>query len=190
MKQSLFILLPLLALTSIASAGALPRVAPELGNIHATAHQLCGEHITVQIAQSGDGYTLIGLNNKSSGRMDVFISDNPGEAGKSYSRFSPVTFDNLSSHFVKADTTDIDIVWGGAMDDKQAVKYQLALGNYTYQCDAMMAWPSDKANALYGEPVKEEAEGTVAAVPEKAPDNAAGTVPVKQNEAKAAKAKA
>lgn len=185
MKQSLFILLPLLALTSITSASAQQRLAPEMGNIHATAHQLCGENITVQIARSDDGFTVIGLNNKSTMKLDLFISDNPGEVGKSYSRFSPVTFDILSGHFVKADTTDIDIVWGGAVDDKQAVKYQLALGNYTYQCDALMDWPKDKANELYGEPLKE----TLAAG-EKETDDAAKKAPEKQAEVKVGKVKA
>lgn len=174
MKYSKVFLIVLLSISTSKLSFAQGREV--LGNAQASAHQLCGKNISVQIANTDEGFTLIGLENKNTKKMDLFISDNQGETGKSYSRFTPVVFDNLSKLFLKSDAADIDIVWGGAINEKKETKYQLALGNYTYDCAGIVAWPNDKANELYGE---------VAAGEGALKDNAEASTPVQDKSTKA-----
>lgn len=122
-----------------------------IGNLPASAHQQCGKEITVQMAELESHKIVIGLVNKETKALDLFISENPLDVDKSYSKFLPVKFDNLSKSFITTGDNQIDIVWGASLDDAQNVKYHLALGNYVYQCAALKAWPNDKANDLYGE---------------------------------------
>lgn len=173
MKYSKAFLIVLLSIST--SKLSFSQGRETLGNLQASAHQLCGENISIQITNTDDSFTLIGLKNKTTKKMDLFISDNPGEIGKSYSRFTPVVFDNLSKLFLKSDSADIDIIWGGAINEKKEINYQLALGNYTYDCAGIVAWPSDKANELYGE---------VAAGASTLKENAEVSTPVQDKSAK------
>lgn len=145
----------LLALTSAGSAFAAK--VPMLGNLPASAHQLCGKDIAVQIAELDSDQILIGLVNKTTQNLDLFVSENPADVEKSYSKFLPVKFDSLSKSFIPTGDNQIDIVWGASLDGDQKVKYHLALGNYVYQCGALKIWPNDKANDLYGEPAEADA---------------------------------
>lgn len=125
--------------------------APEMGNTKAYAYQQCGKSIKLQISKTEDGHAVIGLNNKETGELDLFVSPSPFDIKSSFAQFKPVKFDNLSKNLIERVDEDIDIVWGTSHDDNQKSMHRLALGNYTYECKDIIVWPNDKANDLYGE---------------------------------------
>ncbi len=140
---------------------AQPLRAPLLGNLQASAHQRCGQDITLQLLKTTDNIMLMGLKNRESGETDLFMSSSPFTADNSYSRFVPVKFDQLSKHFIETHNAVLEVIWGAAKDDKNVLRYTLALGSYTYSCGAIESWPNDTANQLYGEPDSSDA-GTAA----------------------------
>ncbi len=151
MKHIMTALLTLMV-TGLISGSALAKGAPLLGNLPASGHQLCGKSIQLQLAKDTDGRMLLGLKNKQNNNLDLFISNVAFNVPNSYARFVPVRFDQLSKNMIETHDSELDVIWGAAYDDKNVLRYKLALGNYTYSCSAIEAWPNDKANHLYGEP--------------------------------------
>ncbi|MCH9269321.1 hypothetical protein [Pantoea ananatis] len=94
---------------------------------------------------------LLGLKNRESSEMDLFMSSVAFTADNTYSRFVPVKFDQLSKHFIETDNPALEVVWGAAIDDKNVLSYKLALGSYTYSCGDIESRPNDTAKQLYGE---------------------------------------
>lgn len=137
----------------LAPAFAIAKGAPELGNTKAFAHQKCGENTTLQIGNTAEGRTVLGLKNKTTGELDLFVSAVPFDITGSYSKFKPVKYDTLSKHLVETGDENIDIVWGASTTGENKTHHQLALGNYTYECSNLVLWPNDRANDLYGESV-------------------------------------
>jgi hypothetical protein len=145
------VVLASLVFLSFTPAISFAQGAPELGDTRAFAHQQCGKDITLQIGNTAEGHAVIGLKNKNTGELDLFVSSSQFDITSSFSPFKPVKFDNLSKNLIETHDKDIDIVWGASHDEKQQNHHRLALGNYTYDCEKIIAWPNDKANDLYGE---------------------------------------
>ncbi|WP_233516590.1 hypothetical protein [Pantoea ananatis] len=151
MKRAMTALLPII-LTTLVSNSALAQGVPLLGNLPASGHQLCGKTIRLQLVKNSDEMMILGIKNKQSNEMDLFMSSLPFTVSDTYARFIPVKFDQLSKTFIATHDDELDVIWGAALDDKNTLGYKLALGNFTYSCSAPEAWPNDKANHLYGEP--------------------------------------
>jgi hypothetical protein len=139
---------------SLYSSFVFAQGAPVIGNLKANMHQSCGKSITIQIANSESKHIILGLNNRNTGKTDLFISENPVEQTHSYNRYLPVKYDALSQTFLLSEEPNIDILWGNSLDNKQASHYILALGNFSYPCGELKPWLNDLANDWYGE--KEE----------------------------------
>ncbi|PQK81338.1 hypothetical protein E2R52_04350 [Pantoea ananatis] len=137
--------------TVLISNSALAERAPLLGNLPASGQQLCGKTIKLQLVKTSDNIMLLGLKNRESSEMDLFMSSVAFTADNTYSRFVPVKFDQLSKHFIETHNPALEVVWGAAIDDKNVLSYKLALGSYTYSCGDIESWPNDTANQLYGE---------------------------------------
>lgn len=140
-------LLFILFSSSFASAVEIP----VLGDGKAENHQICGNHINVQIRKTNKNHLIIGLINNKTDKMDLFESQNSATEDMAFSKFSPVHFDNLSKNFIADDQSEIDIVWGSSVNEKKEISYSLALGPEAYRCGLLQKWPNDKANILYGE---------------------------------------
>lgn len=150
MKRAMTVLLPIM-LTGLISNSALAQGAPLLGNLPASGHQLCGKTISLQLVKISDDMMILGIKNKQSNEMDLFMSSLPFTVPDTYAKFIPVRFDQLSKNFIPTQDNELDIIWGAAFNDKNTLEYKLALGNFTYSCSTPEAWPNDKANHLYGE---------------------------------------
>jgi hypothetical protein len=124
---------------------------PIMGDEKADSHQLCGDKIDVEIQVLNDTTIVLGLVNNKTKNIDLFMSNGPSPDQASFSKFSPVKFDSLSKSYVPIDDKDIDIVWGGSVDENKKTSYSLALGPEVYTCTAPQKWPNEKANELYGE---------------------------------------
>ncbi|MEH4693643.1 hypothetical protein PO377_08860 [Atlantibacter hermannii] len=98
-----------------------------------------------------DDSIIISLMNNKTHDRDFFRSTEATSHTMKYSKFLPVRFDNLSKTFIAEDKPDIEIVWGNYLDEKKAVKYNLALGPQVYECGLLQKWPNETANLLYGE---------------------------------------
>lgn len=142
-----FLIACLLAVPACVGATTIPM----LGHDKADSHQRCGDKIDVEVHTLDDHTTLLGLVNKQTHNMDLFISLDQSASQMAYSKFAPVKFDSLSGRYVPTDDKDIDIVWGSALDENKQISYSLALGPEVYTCSALQKWPDEKANQLYGE---------------------------------------
>lgn len=126
----------------------------KLGNDLVTYTLTCGKAITVSFTDLTDynsGHTLIGLKNKQTGAVDLFLSRTPTSDRRQYEQYNRVIYDNLSKTYIEmADSPSI--VWGAARDNGQTEEtYRLALGPHVYICGKLEKLPDETANTLYGE---------------------------------------
>ncbi|MDW4576898.1 hypothetical protein [Atlantibacter hermannii] len=147
MKVQLLLLLAFIHLPAIAQSIDIAMI----GDKKAESHQVCGKNIDVQIRKMNDDSIIISLMNNKTHDRDFFRSTEATSHTMKYSKFLPVRFDNLSKTFIAEDKPDIEIVWGNYLDEKKAVKYNLALGPQVYECGLLQKWPNETANLLYGE---------------------------------------
>ncbi|WP_395305790.1 hypothetical protein [Enterobacter sp. ECC-019] len=124
---------------------------PIMGGLKAESHQICGKNIDVEVIMLENHSTLIGLENKQTHNLDLFLTSEQSSEGMNYAKFIPARYDNLSKSFVAREDNEIDIVWGSSKNDKDEVSFSLALGPQTYSCSPLQKWPSEKANEIYGE---------------------------------------
>ena len=148
MKKS--ILLSIICI-SLSPFIAYTKGAPLVGATKATAYQKCGKDIILQIGRTKNGHVVLGLSNKMTKALDLFVSSSQINFNNSYSQFKSVKFDALSKSLIETNDDEIDIVWGMSKGNDSKTYYRLALGNHTYECTAIVKWPNDKANELYGE---------------------------------------
>ncbi|MGX5025782.1 hypothetical protein ACWKYF_02430 [Enterobacter asburiae] len=147
MKFQWVIMTTLLFIPLVSNAGGIPR----MGELKAESHQICGKNIDVEVIMLENHSTLIGLENKQTHNLDLFLSSEQSPEEMNYAKFIPARYDNLSKSFVAREDDEIDIVWGSSKNDKDEVSYSLALGPQTYSCSPLQKWPSEKANEIYGE---------------------------------------
>lgn len=124
---------------------------PVMGDTKAQFHQLCGKDIDVELIKIDDKTMLMGLKNKQTNNLDLFISSEQSPGQIMISQFTPVKYDSLSKNYIPLDDQDLEIVWGSSEDDNKKITYNLTLGPKTYSCGARQQWPSEKADVLYGE---------------------------------------
>lgn len=136
---------------------SLPGVAKEvkLGNDIATYTLTCGKSIVINftdLTEYNAGHTLLGLKNRETGSIDLFLSLKPVYNQRLYEQYNRVIYDNLSKTYIGlADTTSI--VWGAARENDQNVdSYRIALGSHVYNCGKLERLPDETANRLYGDP--------------------------------------
>lgn len=170
----------------LAGAVSLPALAgtPVMGDREATAHQTCGRAIEVQIVQAGrDGngneQTVLGLTNRKTGRLDLFLSESPAGKEPGYSRYRQVVWDALSQTWLTPPGKAVYLLRGSSVVEMTGIRYSLSLGSHVYDCTAPEAWPDETADRLYGEPASGSEPApdttTVASGPEIPP--AAGDTP-------------
>ncbi|MGX5098349.1 hypothetical protein [Enterobacter cloacae] len=147
MKFQYFIMTTILFLPVTGNAVGIPR----MGELKAESHQICGKNIDVEVIMLENHSTLIGLENKQTHNLDLFLSSEQSPEEMNYAKFIPARYDNLSKSFIAREDNEIDIVWGSSKNDKGEVSYSLALGPQTYSCSPLQKWPSEKANEMYGE---------------------------------------
>lgn len=124
---------------------------PAMGDMKAQFHQVCGKSIDVELIKINDKTTLMGLKNKQTNNLDLFISPEQSPEKRMLSKFIPVKFDSLSKDYLPLDNQNIDILWGSSEDVNKKITYSLTLGLKTYSCGPLQKWPNEKADELYGE---------------------------------------
>lgn len=136
---------------------SLQGVAKEvkLGNDIATYTLTCGKAIVINLTdltQYNNGHTLLGLKNKQTGAVDLFLSLKPVSDQRLYEQYNRVFYDNLSKTYIGIAGSP-SIVWGAARENEQDYdSYRLALGTHVYNCGKLEMLPDETANKLYGEP--------------------------------------
>ena len=116
--------------------------------------QVCGKSIMIKIKDIEEDektYTLLELQNKSTMKMDFFLSEKSTTALRNYEKYNKVYFDSLSQRYLPAKEI-LYIVWGAARQDGNAVEtYSLALGSHVYSCGKLEILPDETPDLLYGE---------------------------------------
>lgn len=124
---------------------------PSLGKMKAQSHQICGTGIDVEILRTDENTIILALKNKETHNFDLFISNEQSLSQVRQSSFTPVRYDALSENYIPVKDDELDIMWGGSLDDDGKITYKLALGPKIYNCGSLQEWPSEKANLIYGE---------------------------------------
>lgn len=126
----------------------------KLGNVVATHRITCGKTINIFFADLDypqSGHTLLGLKNKETGQIDLFLSNLPSSESKPYEKFSRVYFDSLSKNYVKT-SYNLSLVWGSARSTaKKEDEFRLAFGPRSYACGKYEILSDEIADKLYGE---------------------------------------
>lgn len=130
--------------------------APYLGKNIAKEHQICGKSIEIQIADigqevNGNSKILLGLTNKKTGKLDLFMSQSEIGPERNYGTYHLVTYDALSDTYITPPGKPISLLWGSAMLAVKGISYSLALGTHVYPCQSPAVWPDETANDLYGD---------------------------------------
>ncbi|QLK62966.1 hypothetical protein GE278_20390 [Enterobacteriaceae bacterium Kacie_13] len=122
--------------------------------------QTCGKSVEIHVAPltaSNAGHVLLGLKNRETGALDLFMSETQMSETLNYAQYNKVFFDSLSRQYVTAPER-LSIVWGGAHEDgKEDAVYRLALGSHVYNCGKLEKLPDNTVNRLYGDAEDETA---------------------------------
>lgn len=125
-----------------------------LGNDIATFTLTCGRSIVVNftdLTEYNAGHTLLGLKNRQTGMIDLFLSLKPVYDQRLYEQYNRVIYDNLSKTYITLKDSP-SIVWGAAREnDQDADSYRIALGSHVYNCGKLERLPDETANRLYGD---------------------------------------
>ncbi|UHM93635.1 hypothetical protein [Rahnella victoriana] len=155
---SSLLLIPLsLCLVTLSCAAA----DVKLDTLPAMFRQTCGKSVEIHMAAlttSNAGHVLLGLKNRETGGLDLFMSDAQMSETLTYAQYTKVFFDSLSRHYVAA-PEPLHIIWGAAHEDgKEDAVYRLALGSHVYDCGPLEKLPDNTVNRLYGDPDHEVTE--------------------------------
>lgn len=125
-----------------------------LGNVAATHRITCGKAISVLFADVSYpqyGHTLIGLKNKETNQIDLFLSSTSSSESRPYEKFNRVYFDSLSKSYVKT-SYKLSLIWGSARSTGQKEdQFRLAFGAHSYGCGKIETLSDEIADKLYGE---------------------------------------
>lgn len=125
-----------------------------LGDVVATHRMTCGKAIDLLFADVSYpqyGHTLIGLRNKETDQIDLFLSSSASAESRPYEKFNRVYFDNLSKNYVKT-AYNLSLVWGAARATGQKEdQFRLAFGEHSYACGKIVTLADEIAYKLYGE---------------------------------------